>query len=72
MTNDPERKERDFDCVASMREIRDGISAEIAGMSGEELRRWFNSREYSDPILRRLASGAKRQANRAGESLKRP
>ncbi len=68
MTNDPERKPKDFDCVASVRKIRDGISAEIAGMSGEELRRWFNSREYSDPILRRFASRAKRSASRTGES----
>lgn len=64
MTTDPERKEEDFDCVASMREIRDGISAELAGMSGEELRRWFNSREYSDPVVRRLAGRAKRPAPR--------
>ena len=64
MTTDPRRKEKDFDCVASMREIRDGISAELAGMSAAELRHWFNSREYSDPILRRLASRAKRPARR--------
>ena len=70
MTNDPERKEKDFDCVASMREIRDGLSAEIAGMSGEELRRWFNSREYSDPILRRLASRAKPPASRNDKNSK--
>ena len=47
MANDPETKDKDFDCVASMREVRDAISAEIAGMSAEELRRWFKSREYS-------------------------
>ena len=72
MTNDPGRREKDFDCVASMREVRDRISAELAGMSGEELRRWFDSREYSDPILRRLARGAKRQANRRDGSSRRP
>ena len=72
MKNDPERNREEFDCVASMRKIRDGLSAEIAGMSGAELRRWFNSREYSDPVLRRLASGAKRQPNRTDESPKRP
>ena len=70
MKNDPERKREDFDCVASMREIRDGLSAEIAGISGAELRRWFNSREYSDPVVRRLASRAKLPASRNDESPK--
>ena len=64
MKNDLETKEKNFDCVASMREVRDRLSAEIAGMSGAELLRWFNSREYSDPILRRLASRAKAPASR--------
>ena len=64
MKNDRERKQEDFDCVASMRKIRDGISAEIARMSGEELRLWFNSRDYSDPILRRLAGRTKAPASR--------
>lgn len=68
MKNEPERKRENFDCVASMREIRDGLSAEIAGMSGTELRRWFNSREYSDPILRRLASRANRLGRRNDRS----
>ena len=72
MTNDPERKEKDFDCVASVRKIRDKLSAEIADMSGEELRLWFQSREYSDPILRRLATRAKRPASRTDESPRRP
>jgi len=70
--NDPGRKEKDFDCVASMREIRDEISAELAGMSGDELHRWFDSREYTDPILRRFASLAKRPENRTNERPKRP
>ena len=70
MKNEPERKRANFDCVASMREIRDGLSAEIAGMSGTELRRWFSSRKYSDPILRRLASHAKAPAGRNDETRK--
>lgn len=70
MKNDPERKREEFDCVASMRKIRDGLSAEIAGMSGAELRRWFNSRKYSDPILRRLASHAKHPTSRNDENPK--
>ena len=67
MKNDPERKRKDFDCVASMREIRDELSAEIAGMSGAELRRWFNSRQYSDPVVRRLADRAKGSIGRSEE-----
>lgn len=57
-----------FDCVASMRKIRDQISAEIAGMSGEELARWFNSREYSDPVVRRLANPMERATSGSDES----
>ena len=63
-------KHKDFDCVASMRKIRDQISAEIAGMSDDELSRWLRSRQYSDPVVRRLASGAKRPAGRNDESPK--
>lgn len=65
MTNDPERQERDFDCVASMRKIRDQISAEIGGMSDDELARWLKARQYSDPVVRRLADRAKRSAARS-------
>ncbi|MCY4629111.1 MAG: hypothetical protein OXE58_16285 [Acidobacteria bacterium] len=61
-------KHKDFDCVASMRKIRDQISAEIAGMSDDELSRWLQSRQYSDPVVRRLASGAQRPASRNYES----
>ena len=71
MTTDPARKWKDFDCVASMRRIRDTISSEIAGMSGEELARWFNSREYSDPIVRRLAGRVKAPASHNDDHPKR-
>ncbi len=43
-----------FDCVQSMREIRDRLSAEIADMSYDELSRWLRSHRYSDPFLQRL------------------
>lgn len=50
-----------FDCVESMREIRDKLSAEIAEMSYEELARWLREHRYSDPSLQRLAEKAAQQ-----------
>lgn len=50
----PARKS--FDCVENMREIRDRIGAEIAGMNHAELRQWFRAHRYSDPVLQRLAN----------------
>lgn len=44
-----------FDCVQSMRQVRDEISAEIADMDFEELVKWFRSHHYADPLLQRLA-----------------
>ena len=57
MTN--ETKKEEFDCVRTMREIRDRISAEIAGKTPEELADWFNAHSYSDPVLQHLASRRK-------------
>jgi hypothetical protein len=51
-----------FDCVKSMREIRDRLSAEIADMSYEQLARWLRDHRYSDPLLQRLADTAAQQA----------
>jgi hypothetical protein len=45
-----------------MRQIRDGISAEIADMSYDELANWLRANQYSDPLLRRLAEKAAQQA----------
>ena len=50
-----------FDCVQSMRQARDRISAEIAEMSYDELARWLRSHQYSDPLLQRLSEKAARQ-----------
>ncbi len=44
-----------FDCVQSMRQIRDRLSTEIAGMSYDELAQWLRAHQYSDPFLQRLA-----------------
>ncbi len=54
-----------FDCVQSMREIRDRLSTEIADMSYDELSRWLRSHRYSDPFLQRLAEKAAQQADAA-------
>lgn len=47
-----------FDCVQSMRQIRDRLSAEIANMSFDELAAWLRSHRYSDPFLQRLSDRA--------------
>lgn len=59
---------KSFDCVVTMREIRDRISEEISGMNHAELRRWFRSRRYSDPVLQRLASRGDRDSASATEN----
>ena len=55
------KAEKDYDCVASVREIRDRLSAKMARMSPEERVDWLNTREFSsvqpiNPLLRRLAA----------------
>ncbi len=54
-----------FDCVQSMRQARDRVSAEIEGLSYEELVKWLRLHQYTDPLLRRLAEKAAQQANPA-------
>ena len=49
-----ENRRKSFDCVKSMREIRDRISAEIAGLSYEELRQWLDERAQKDPLFERI------------------
>lgn len=56
-----------FDCVQSMRQIRDGLSAEIANMSYDELTQWLRAYQYSDPVLQRLAEKAAQQAQAAAQ-----
>jgi len=51
-----------FDCVQSMRQIRDALSATIADMDHDDLIRWLRGHHYSDPVLQRLAEKAARQA----------
>ena len=49
-----ENRTKSFDCVKSVREIRDRISAEIANMSYEELRQWLDERVQQNPFFARI------------------
>ena len=55
-----------FDCVQNMRQARDRLSAEIAGMSYDELVEWLRVHRYKDPLLQRFAEKAAQQADAAG------
>ncbi|MCY4399135.1 MAG: hypothetical protein OXE96_07350 [Gemmatimonadetes bacterium] len=57
MKSETERKP--FDCVKSMREIRNRISAEIADMSYHELSRWLDRRVREDPFFARIPNARK-------------
>ena len=57
------RSPKTFDCVQSMRQARDKLSAEIQGMSYDELARWLRGHRYADPVLQRLAERAAQQAD---------
>jgi len=50
-----EKREKTFDCVKTMREIRDRISSEIACRTHEELVDWLHADDHSDPVLQRVA-----------------
>ena len=60
-----------FDCVKSMRQIRDRLSAEIADMTYDELAEWLQAHQYSDPFLQRLAEKTAQQADGADDALRR-
>ncbi len=60
-----------FDCVRSMRQIRDRLSAEIADMTYDELAQWLRAHQYSDPFLQRLAAKAAQQADTADDASRR-
>jgi hypothetical protein len=55
----------EFDYVKTAREARDRISAEIDGMSHEQLVSWLRSHRYADPLLARLAAKAAQHADPA-------
>ncbi len=58
-----ERPSKGFDCVENMRQARDKLSAEIEGMSYDELRGWLRKHRYADPVLQRLAEKAAEQTD---------
>ncbi len=60
-----EPSSKTFDCVQSMRQARDRLSAEIKDMSYDELVKWLRTRRYADPLLQRLAEKAAEQADAA-------
>lgn len=66
-----ESRSKSFDCVQTMRQIRDRLSEEIAGMNHEEIIRWLRSQRYSDPFLQRLADKAAQQGDAAAASPRR-
>ena len=59
--------EGDFDCVKWTREVRDQVSAEIAGMSFEELRAYLDQVMRDNPHF----AGIKKAKMAARPSLKR-
>jgi hypothetical protein len=60
-----------FDCVQSMRQARDRLSAEIADLSHDELVKWLRDHRYTDPLLQRLAAKAAQQADPADDASRR-
>ena len=62
------REKTGFDCVKTTREIRDRLGVELAGMSPEDRVQWLNTRDFSDPLLRRLVNRRRSQEGRGGES----
>lgn len=58
-----ESSSKTFDCVESIRQIRDRLNTEITSMSYEELTLWFRIHQYSDSTLQRLAEKAAHQAD---------
>lgn len=50
-----------FDCVQSMRQARDSLSAQIADTSYDDLVKWLRAYRYTAPLLQRLAEKAAAQ-----------
>jgi hypothetical protein len=57
------RTEKRFDAVAMMRSLRDGISAQIEGMTLQEELAWLAAQELRDPFLIRLRDKAQHQTS---------
>ncbi len=61
------KTKKKFDSVAMMRQARDRISLEIAGMTLEEELKWLASQDLHDPVLERLRDLAAQQADAADQ-----
>lgn len=57
-----------FDCVKSMRQVRDKLSDEIEGMNYKELVEWLRSHRYKYALLQGLANKAAQQADAAART----
>ena len=66
-----EPSSKTFDCVRSMRQTRDRISAEIESLSYDELVKWLRGHRYTDPLLQRLAENAAQQGHGADGAARR-
>jgi hypothetical protein len=64
-------KSKTFDCVQTMRQIRDRLSREIENLSHDELTWWLRSHRYTEPFLQRLADKAVQQAAATDEASPR-
>jgi hypothetical protein len=60
-----ESSSKSFDCVQSIREVRDRLSEEIGDMSYDDLVHWLRAHRYSDPFLQQLAEKAAQRADAA-------
>ena len=69
MTDETKRKE--FDCVKTMREIRDRISSEIAGKTHDELAHWLQEHHYADPVLQRFVCRSDKDVQSTNEATSR-
>ena len=66
MTDETKRKE--FDCVKTMREIRDRISSEITGKTHDELAHWLQEHNYADPVLQRFVRRSDKDVQATSEA----
>jgi hypothetical protein len=66
-----EQSAKTFDCVQSMRQARDKLSAELEGKSYDEMLMCLRSRRYADPVLQRLADKAAQQQHAADGAARR-
>ncbi len=64
-------KGKAFDAVATVREIRDRISAEIAGMTLDQQLEWMAAQPLGDPLLERLRRKAAEKQHAADGTARR-